>query len=515
MKCSRFSNRREFLGIAMRSATAALASGYAKWVFAQPETSDVTELSALEAGIAIIRGDLKAEEYAQALLRRCDAAKYLNVFISRANRERVMEAARAADEKRASAAVRGVLSGVPIVVTDSISTAALPTTAGTRGLRNSRPIADATVVARLLHEGAILLGKTNLDELSLGWTCNNQAFGRVHNPYKITRVPGGSNGGTAAAIAARMAPIGLGEDTDGSIRIPAALCGVASLRPSTGRYPIDGIVPFSPTLSTAGPTARSVSDLALLDAVLAGGHGFLRPTALNGVRLGVSRGYYFSDLDGAVAQIAEQALVKLKGAGAILVEAEIPKLAELAPGIAATLLYYELRRSLPSSLAAQGAPVTFSQLMDYASPDIQKLLTGPMVVPNLKATPDSIYANAIGNLRPSLQAAYRDYFDKHDLTAVIFPAVRMPAPAISREAISPAPDVEANGKLLPARIAFTRNTAPSSVIGLPGLVIPAGITREGLPVGLELDGPTNRDRELLAVGLAIEGVLGRIPAPKA
>ena len=154
MKCTCSATRREFLGITTRTATAALASRYAKWLYAEPENGDVTELSAVEAGLAIIRGDLKAEEYTEALIRRCDAGRSLNVFISRMDREKVMEAARAADEKRASAAVRGVLHGIPVMITDSIITAALPTTAGTKGLRSLRPIADATVVARLLREGS-------------------------------------------------------------------------------------------------------------------------------------------------------------------------------------------------------------------------------------------------------------------------------------------------------------------------------------------------------------------------
>jgi Asp-tRNA(Asn)/Glu-tRNA(Gln) amidotransferase A subunit family amidase len=507
-------NRREFIFSAARTSAAALVFGNVKWSFAEPESSELAELSAVEATIAIVRGDIKAEEYAQALIRRCDAGRYLNVFISAMDRDKDLEAARAADKIRASASARGLLHGVPVVATDSINSAALPTTAGTRELRNFRPIADAPVLARVLREGAILLGKTNLHELSLGWTSNNQVFGAVHNPYRSDRVSGGSNGGTAAAVAARMVPAGLGEDTDGSIRIPAALCGIAGLRPSVGRYPAGGILPLSPTLGTAGTMARSVADLALLDVVLTGGHGFLQPVPLKGVRLGVSRAYYFSDLDAAVAQVTEQALAKLKDAGATLIEAEIPRLAELAPGIIVSVLYYELRRNMSAYLAAQGAPVTFAHLVHTVSPDIRRLLGEYAFEDHPGAASESAYANALQNLRPALQAAYRQYFDQHHLAAVIFPTVRMAAPSIAAEAISPAPDVQVNGKLLASRVAFARNAAPSSVAGFPGLVIPAGLTRDGVPVGLELDGRVNGDRELLALGLAVEKVLGRIPAPR-
>lgn len=515
MKSGHSISRRELLAVvAACTAGVALAPDWVKWAFAGPDTNDIAEWSALEAAIAIIRGELTAEQYAEALMRRCDAERYLNVFISRTDREKVMEAARAADERRAAAAIRGLLHGVPIAITDSINASGLPATAGTRGLRKFRPLADAMVVARLRREGAIVLGKTNLHELSLGWTGNNQAFGRVRNPYDTSRIAGGSNSGTAAAIAARMTPIGLGEDTDGSIRIPAALCGIAALRPSIGRYPTDGVLPLSSTLTTAGPVARTVADLALMDAVLAGGNGFLKPMELNGVRLGVAREYYFSDLDAAAAQVAEQALAKLKDAGATLVEAEVPDLARLAPGVVATVMYHELRRSLPAFLAAQGAPVTYRQLVDYASPDIQNLLDAYSRETGHKANAEATYVDAVRNLRPSLQAAYRDYFDRYGLTAMIFPAVRLVAPAVSAEAISPAPDVEVNGRRLPARLAFASNTAPSSAAGLPGLVIPGGLTRSGLPVGLELDAPQGTDRELLALGLTVEKVLGRIPAPR-
>lgn len=514
MTSAHFYNRREFIRSAARTSAAAFVFGYAKWSFAEPDINELAELSAVEATIAIIRGDIKAEEYAKALIRRCDAGRYLNVFISASDRDNVLETARAADKKRASASARGLLHGVPVVTTDSINSAALPTTAGTRALRNFRPTADAPVLARVLREGAILLGKTNLHELSLGWTSNNQVFGAVRNPYRSSRVSGGSNGGTAAAVAARMVPAGLGEDTDGSVRIPAALCGIVGLRPSVGRYPAGGMLRLSPTLGTAGTMARSVADIALLDVVLAGGHGFLQPVPLKGVRLGVSRAYYFSDVDAAVVQVTEQALAKLKDAGATLVEAEIPRLAELAAGIIDCVLYYELRRNMSTYLAVQGAPVTFAQLMDAASPDIRRLLREHAFEDSPRAISESSYANALQNLRPSLQAAYRQYFDQHHLAAVIFPTVRMAAPSIAAEAISPAPDVQVNGTMLAGRVAFARNTAPSSAAGFPGLVIPAGMTRDGLPVGLELDGPMNGDRELLALGLAVEKVLGRTPAPR-
>jgi mandelamide amidase len=186
---------------------------------------------------------------------------------------------------------------------------------------------DAALVSTLRATGAIVLGKTNLHELSAGWTNNNLAFGAARNPYDPTRIPGGSSGGTPVAIAARFAPLGVAEDTEGSIRVPAALCGITGFRPTTGRYDTRGTAPICPLFDQIGPHARSVADLTLFDTVAAGdrhplpdhpasssGAG-LEPRPLRGVRLGVPREYFWATLDSEVARVAEAALGRLRAAG--------------------------------------------------------------------------------------------------------------------------------------------------------------------------------------------------------
>jgi mandelamide amidase len=212
MKPSANQTRRDFL-----VASGALAALSVMPEAAVSATNPLNELSAAEAVAAIRRGDLTAEDFARALLDRCSQLKDLNAFIS-LDHDAVLEAAQKIDQKRNRGEPLGVLAGLPIPLKDSIGTTSLPTTCGTRALRSFRPKEDAAVWLRLSQAGAILLGKNNLHEMSLGWTSANQAYGPVRNPYDPARIPGGSSGGTAVAVSARMAPAGIGEDTNGSIR---------------------------------------------------------------------------------------------------------------------------------------------------------------------------------------------------------------------------------------------------------------------------------------------------------
>ena len=332
---------------------------------------ELIELTATEAVRAMRQGDLKAEDYASALLARCGAGKSLNAFIT-LEPPRVLEAARAADRLRASGAPLPPLHGLPIPVKDSVNTKDLPTTGGTPALRNFHPKQDAPLVQRLLDAGGIVLGKTNLHELSWGWSSNNLAFGAVRNPYDPTRIPGGSSGGTAAAVAARMAPLGVAEDTEGSIRVPAALCGIYGFRPTTGRYPTSGVVPISPLFDQIGPHARAVSDLVLFDQVASGDQVPLAPLSLQGVRIGIGRQYYFDKLDPEVARVAEAALRKLEDAGAVLVEAEVRGLARFDEKITDVVQNHDVVPMLTKYLEEFGAGLSIDQLLGMASSDVRR-----------------------------------------------------------------------------------------------------------------------------------------------
>src|SRR5262249_2733802 len=243
------------------------------------------ELGARTAADAIRNGEQTAEALAEALLARCAAASPLNAFIT-LEAERLRAAARAADQRRQRGERLGALHGVPLALKDNIDTADFPTTGGTPALAAHRPKRNAPIVQRLLDAGAIVLGKPNLQGLPYGPTNNSAAFGPARTPYDPTRIRGGWGGGGAAAVGARLAPAALGPDPGGSIRVPASLCGITSMRPTTLRWSQAGIIPLSHTRDTAGPMARHVADCALLDGVITAVRRRLRPLPSKGCASG-------------------------------------------------------------------------------------------------------------------------------------------------------------------------------------------------------------------------------------
>jgi Asp-tRNA(Asn)/Glu-tRNA(Gln) amidotransferase A subunit family amidase len=466
---------------------------------------DLTELTISEASAALRRGDISAEAYADALIAKAEQAAALNAFIHH-DPVQVRVDARAADAARArSPSTRGALHGVPLALKDNLDTAAMPTTGGTPGLRGHRPARNAEVVQKLLDAGAIVLGKTNLHELAYGITNNNAAFGPARNPYDPTRIPGASSGGVGVAVAARMAPGGIGSDTGGSVRIPAALCGIVGLRPTTGRWPQAGIVPISHTRDTAGPMTRSVADCELLDAVVTGSQAGA-PVSLRGLRLGVPRAHFWENLDAEVARLMESVLATLKDAGAVLVEADVRDVGRLDNEAGFPIALYETVVDLDAYLAAHASPMRYRELVaQCASPDVAGLLQS---LHGEGAIPEAAYRHALTTLRPQLQAAYRDHFKRHDVVALVFPTTPLPAAPIGEDET-----VELNGTRVPTFPTFIHNASPGSVAGIPGISLPAAMTRAGLPLGIELDGPEASDARLLAVARAVEAILPKMPPP--
>ena len=463
---------------------------------------DPLELTLLEATAALRTRQLGHLEYVQALLAQTDRLTSLNAWISRDPEGLVLQA-KAFDQASSAPSEHLPLAGIPVAIKDNIDTADLPTSGGTRALLASRPRRNAAVVERLLQSGGLIAGKTNLHELALGGTTNNAVTGACRNPWNPLRIPGGSSGGSAVAVASRMVPAALGTDTGASVRLPAALCGVVGFRPSMGRYPSQGILHLSPSKDTVGPMARSVADVAWLDALLAQAPADLPDVSLKGLRLGIPRGDFFEGADPHVQAVTEQALDTLVAEGVVCVTLDVPDLKQHNDATGSTLVMFEMMQCLPAYAKAQGLSMD-DLLAGVGSPDVALLLSRQLGRGRITAT---AYAAAQAR-RQKLQTAYARHFADHRLDALAFPTCLMTAPPIGRDE-----RVDLHGQAVPTFKTLIRNTDPGSNAGLPGISLPAGLTAEGLPVGLELDGTLGSDRHLLVVAAAIERVLPRLPQP--
>ena len=461
---------------------------------------DPHELTLLEAAAALRTRQLGHLEYVQALLQQTERMAPLNAWISR-DPEGLIEQAKSLDQARPKHQMP--LAGISIAIKDNIDTSDLPTSGGTRSLLDAWPKRNAPVVDVLLQAGALIAGKTNLHELALGGTTNNAVTGACRNPWNPLRIPGGSSGGSAVTVAARMVPAALGTDTGASVRLPAALCGVVGFRPSTGRYASPGILHLSPTKDTVGPMARCVADVAWLDGLLANDRLHLPDVSLKGLRLGIPRGDFFEGADPQVLAVIEQALDTLVSEGVVCVTLDMPDLKQHNDATGSTLVMFEMMQSLLAYAKAQGLSMD-ALLAGVGSPDVALLLSRQLGRGRVTAT---AYAAAQAR-RQKLQTVYDRHFADHRLDALAFPTCLMTAPPIGHDEL-----VDLHGQAVPTFKTLIRNTDPGSNAGLPGISLPAGLTAEGLPVGLELDGALGTDRHLLAVAAAIERVLPRLPRP--
>ncbi|SEF05141.1 mandelamide amidase [Burkholderia sp. WP9] len=472
-------------------------------------------LSATQAVAAIQSGRLKAADYVATLLARAAALSSLNALTT-LDLDGALAAARRIDALPAADKVRLPLAGLAIVVKDNINTAGLQTSAGTPALAGFVPKSNAPSVQRLIDAGAIILGKANMHELAFGITSTNLAShaGPVRNPYDPTLIPGGSSGGTAAAIAARIAPAGLGTDTGGSTRIPAALTGTVGFRPSVGNggaerryHDPDAVVPISHTRDTVGPMARTVADIALLDGVITGA-GALPVLALNSLRIGLPAPLW-EGLERQVEDVARAALKRLEAAGVVFVPVAMSELNGLNGMVGGPIAIHEVRDDVLAWLVANDAPVrtVVDMAARIASPDVRAIYDGV-----LADVLGEHYDAALSDWRPRLQQYVAATFADERLDALLFPTTRLAAVPI--DDVNGSSTVSIDGSPpIDTMDAFLRNTDPASTSGIPGLSLPAGMTAGGLPVGLELDGPLGEDRRLLAIGVAFEQILGALPAP--
>lgn len=463
-------------------------------------------LSLSEARSALLRREFSCVEYAYELIERQAYWRCVNGFAYFDEERLLADAVRSDQELKRSKDPRRLL-GLPIAVKDNINTAFMPTGGGTLAFQKVVPPQNAPILVRLLKEGVIVAGKANMHELAFGVSNNNHVMGAVKNPYDVTRIPGGSSGGSGALVGAGVVPAALGTDTGGSVRIPAALCGAVGLRPSQGRYPHGGVIPISSTRDTVGPIARSIDDIALLDAILAGHETIVsQRNSKRPIRLAVPRSTFWKGLEPEVERVMNTALTKLEHAGIELVDVDLNAYPGFFDHEHATIAMYEFRASMQEYLDESGHALTVEDIVaEVGSPDVAEIarrIIGP------DGISEASYRNALKK-RVASREAYGRCLADTCADALVFPTTIATACAIPPDDL-----MVLNGETVRVFQTYTRNTEPGSNAGVPGMTLPAGLSASGLPVGLALDAAAGMDRELIAISRDIEAVLGRLPAPE-
>src|SRR5258708_7669604 len=482
--------------------------------------NELLEGTASEAISRLRDGSIAVECYASQLLKQYRECRRLNT-VTWIDENRVLERARSVDMARRGGEAIGPLAGLPVVIKDNINTVGFPASAGTAILKGAYPPSNAPSADALLKNGAILLAKTNMDELGQGVTSSNPTFGFVKNPYDETRVPGGGAGGTAAAISARITPAGLASDTAGSARLPGSFCGVAGLRPSTAgvlrkgwtmaSWMVttwdEGVFPIAYAITTPAPMGRTVSDVALLNAIVT---GTTVPAAitLRGIRIGVPN-YHWEDVDPEVLRVSRLGLEKLRAAGVTLIDVDLRQWAQIADQTFFTLGFMHSVKDGVDFLATNAPGVNmFDVIASLGTRAIKARIQ--FGIDNPISMEQAAQARQT-RLKLSLQ--YEDLLRTKNLSAIVYPTVPVLPPKIRAEGDGPNDTVDLNGKQVSEFSTLLRNTRLSGVVGTPSLTLPAGFSSSGLPVGLSFDSAAGSDTGLLGLGLSLEAVLGRIRGP--
>lgn len=465
---------------------------------------DVMEKSIADLQGAMVRGAITSRELVQTYLARIEAydrrGPRINAVVA-VNPQAVSEA-EALDRERREKGARSALHGIPLVVKDNFDMTGLPTTAGTIAFAALYPKDDAFQVKRLREAGAVIIAKTNLHELASGITTTGSASGQTRNPYDLTRNPGGSSGGTGAAIAANFAAAGLGTDTCGSIRIPASHNALVGLRGTFGLASRDGVVPLSHSQDVAGPLGRTVADVALLlDATvgfdpadpstkLGDGHRAasyreaLRADALDGARIGVLTSMFGTapdDNEGGAP--VRRAVEQMKKKGAVVTDVAVPGLDDLLSG--SSVIDAEFKFDLAEYLAGvPDSPV--KSLGDILDKGLHHAVVESSIRRrNAVEKPESEAYRRARIKREAVRNAVSAALQEHRLDALLYPTMRR-KPALIGE-----PQAGTTCQL-------------SAASGLPALSFPAGFTQDGLPIGLELLGAPFTEARLLALAYAFE-----------
>ncbi len=449
--------------------------------------------SATEIARLVRRGEISACEVTEVFLTRiAQLDPSLNCFI-RVTADDALSQARQVDETLSRGGAL-VLAGVPVGIKDIVDVAGVPTTNGAHQLFHTIPATDAPVVRRLRRQGAVIVGKTNLHEFAYGVTNKNPHFGPTRNPWDHTRIPGGSSGGSAAAVAAGLCAAAIGTDTGGSIRIPASLCGTVGIKPTYDRVPRSGITPLAWTLDHVGPMTRTVQDANLLLQVMAaadgadvGDQGWPVPhdgaESLSGLRVGVPRPFFWDALDGEVRAGIEEALHTLEALRAEIVDVEVPNASAAGDAVAVIM-------------AVEAAAVHEHRLRTHPEAygeDVRVRLESGLFLSGV----DYVQAQ---RARTVFRRALLQVLDR--VHVLVVPTTAVAAPTIEEQSL-PGPR-----GMVPVRLSLTRLTNPFNLTGVPALSIPCGATSQQLPIGLQIVGRPFDEPSVLRVARAFEAATG-------
>ena len=473
------------------------------------------EMSAVDLVAALRQGDITAVQCTTVFLDRIEATNgTINAFLT-VDREGALVRAADIDARRKAGKPLGALAGLPVALKDVLCTNDMPTTCASKMLKGFRPPYDADVVARLRRADAVFVGKTNLDEFAMGGSNENSAFGPVRNPWDLSRAPGGSSGGSAACVAADMAPVAIGSDTGGSIRQPAGLCGITGLKPTYGRVSRRGLVAFASSLDQIGPMARSAADCALIMETIAGHdpgdstslsvdvprYTDLLDKPLSGVRIGRVPEHYAEGLDPEVAKGVEEAFAVLKAAGATVHDVQLPHAKYgiptyylIAPCEASSNLarydgaHYGHRaepgqkyRAEPGGHAAKAGGFESPLVEMYCrsraegfGPEVKRrIMLGTYALS--AGYYDAYYAKAL-RVRRLIRQDYLDAFQSVDLIGG--PVSATPAFKLGEKTDDPL-----------AMYLVDLYTVGTNLAGVGGISFPCGFTKSGLPIGFQLQAP--------------------------
>jgi len=482
---------------------------------------DLTRASACEWLTQLNSGKVTSEELVGGYLKRAEALQRLNTFVH-LDHDAVLAQARSIDAKRKAGEPLGPLAGLPVAVKDVLCVEGVPTTCGSRMLKNFRPPYDATVISRLKAAGAVLFGMTNMDEFAMGSSTENSSYGPTRNPWDETRIPGGSSGGAAVAIAADLAPLSLGSDTGGSIRQPASLCGVVGLKPTYGRVSRYGLIAYASSLDQVGPFAHSLADAALVLQHIAGrdprdatsvdrpvpDYAATLDTPPESLRIGLVREHRGEGLDPEVASALDEAVRVYEKAGATIKEVSLPHSKYGVPAY-----YVVASAECSSNLARYDGTIYGHRAEDFSAKYPIEEDLPPLIRMMMASRAEGFGAEVkrrimLGTF--ALSAGYADQYYNHALK--VRRLIRNDFDTAFKEVdvllgpTSPTPAFKLGERTADPLAMYLSDiyTITANLAGIPGLSIPGGLTRGGLPIGLQFLAPAFAEETLLRTARVFE-----------